>query len=480
MTKVYTVPKKLKVGFNEQKSTTNGLIAYVIYYDTQTGKLRKEKSFEQWRSNEIDTIDLDNTPMSGFIFSSSIIRGGHYRFDNKVERVRVYDPRGFDVEITLQNLMYIIEYYNINQTEILGKLAYVWYETELVLLPVTSEIYKDSLETTNKFSSKFSLRDLVVGRIYEVKVASNSSEVYLKAYIGSFKTNSVLSKSGFSEFATHSKSIGKKHIFVDVDSGEYSIVNPKNVVGIAGEKDNCFINDHITSFENSIYNREFEKNLYLLKIKGDSPHSKLNRLNNSYKGYESNALYLNINGKSILFRSVFDVSMGINGDIVYEFKKGFTEESNRPANVLKVMELYPDCGASDVISKADMFVLSAYKSDNGSFYDHEGCEKMDDIIESSTYLGDISGLIDYKDFNKKLNNLLYRGGAEREIYDFCSDKFILELSKTVNHIIKNVDEYFPEGSPELALALESHDKELSLGAFKKSFDTHTISVFWLR
>lgn len=91
---------------------------------------------------------------------------------------------------------------------------------------------------------------------------------------------------------------------------------------------------------------------------------------------------------------------------------------------------------------------------------------------------DIDILFKYRSSNEFLYNYSKTPiNVVIDIYDFCSDKFILELSKTVNHIIKNVDEYFPEGSPELALALESHDKELSLGAFKKSFDTHTISVF---
>lgn len=42
------VPKKVNVGFQNRKDTYTGKLAYVIYFD-ETGKLRKEPSWQGWR-----------------------------------------------------------------------------------------------------------------------------------------------------------------------------------------------------------------------------------------------------------------------------------------------------------------------------------------------------------------------------------------------------------------------------------------------
>ena len=54
-TKQLFIPKKLKIGFKDRQDTYTGKLAFLIYYD-QKGKLRKEKSWQSWRSAKIDHL----------------------------------------------------------------------------------------------------------------------------------------------------------------------------------------------------------------------------------------------------------------------------------------------------------------------------------------------------------------------------------------------------------------------------------------
>lgn len=60
------VPKKVNVGFQNRKDTYTGKLAYVIYFD-ETGKLRKEPSWQGWRDKQIPNEIYDNEPIEGFV-----------------------------------------------------------------------------------------------------------------------------------------------------------------------------------------------------------------------------------------------------------------------------------------------------------------------------------------------------------------------------------------------------------------------------
>lgn len=125
------IPKKIKVGFRKRDHTYTKLLAYVIYFD-EKGKLRKEKSWEGWRDKSISPVEYDNSPISGFVLNKSV--GGYsYRWgDFRQSYVRVYDPRGFEFEITIPNLLYILEYTSsIKGKGLEGEFIYAWDGTYL-------------------------------------------------------------------------------------------------------------------------------------------------------------------------------------------------------------------------------------------------------------------------------------------------------------------------------------------------------------
>ena len=101
------IPKRINVGYQNRLDTYTGKLAYVIYYD-EKGVLRKETSWNGWRDKDIPNTEFDNVPTEGFVFNKKV---GDYSsgWDHRQAYCRVYDPRGFEFEITIENLLYILE-----------------------------------------------------------------------------------------------------------------------------------------------------------------------------------------------------------------------------------------------------------------------------------------------------------------------------------------------------------------------------------
>ena len=162
------IPEKLKIGFQVRSDTYTKMLGYIIYYD-EKGTLRKEKSWESWRSKNIDPIEIDNVPTEGFVLNKN--GGGSGRgWDSRQAFIRVWDPRGFEFEISVTNLLFILRLCDCSKGKGLeGKFVYSWDGTELVLLPEQSEDFKTSVEFTELKSQKVSARELKVGVTYITK-----------------------------------------------------------------------------------------------------------------------------------------------------------------------------------------------------------------------------------------------------------------------------------------------------------------------
>lgn len=172
------LPKEIKVGFQERGGTYTGKLAYVVYID-EKGVLRKEKSFESWRDQKIDAEQYTNEPMSGFVLNKKA--GGYDTgWNHRKTYVRIYDPRGFEFEISVENLLYILD----NTSSIIGKglegeFVYAWDGKDLVLLPVNAPEYEGlkQLNETRFEQNYVKAKDLKVGATYLTK--NNSKIVFL-------------------------------------------------------------------------------------------------------------------------------------------------------------------------------------------------------------------------------------------------------------------------------------------------------------
>ncbi|GBG14811.1 uncharacterized protein NMK_2412 [Novimethylophilus kurashikiensis] len=212
------IPSKLKVGFQNRNDTFTGKLAYVTYYD-EKGKLRKEGSWTGWIDKSIDTLEIDNKPLAGFVLNKGVQRNGYWGSGRSI--VRVHHPDGFEFEISIDNLIGILMHSDVSKRDIVEECVFAWAGSDLVLLPVNSQDYLDSLEYTKKQDGKVSAKSLVPGRQYALK--KNDHVLTYVGYYEWFDFNvtheEIGTRSYYSAMSwlsiTKQVSKGKKHVFFD-------------------------------------------------------------------------------------------------------------------------------------------------------------------------------------------------------------------------------------------------------------------------
>ena len=193
------IPKTIKIGYQNRKDTYTGKLAYIIYTD-EKGKLRKERSWDSWRDQKIEPSDFNNEPISGFVLNKKV--GGHSSgWNHRQTYSRIYDPRGFEFEITVENLLYILENANCLKGKGLeGEFVYGWSGTELILLPLDSPDYEEISKLNSILHEKKHIlgKDLIVGATYLTR--DNKKLIYLGR---------------FSKYSNAGKSTGKYYFFFE-------------------------------------------------------------------------------------------------------------------------------------------------------------------------------------------------------------------------------------------------------------------------
>ena len=160
------IPTKIKVGYQKRRDTYSGKLAYVIYYD-EKNKLRKEPSWQNWRDKAINDDEFNNEYLEGFVLNKKA--GDYADWYHRQAYIRVFDPRGFEIEITLNNLLYILENCNsIKGKGLEGRFCYGYVGTDLVLIPENSQLNIDSKKYSDLLFNKKSVKkdELIVGETY--------------------------------------------------------------------------------------------------------------------------------------------------------------------------------------------------------------------------------------------------------------------------------------------------------------------------
>lgn len=214
------IPAKIKVGYQERADTYTGLLAYVIYYD-EKGVLRKQTSWEGWRHKKHEPHDFDNVPTEGFVLNRNGGGASRYSWDSRNEFVRVFDPRGFEFEISVANLLFILQECTSTKGKgIEGELVYAWSGTTLVLVPVDCQEYKESAAFTNLKSQKIGKALMVPGTKYQMKDTSEAT------YLGRLDAQPkivgmcIYSEQSYEyeDFCYSPETMNKYHVFLQVDS----------------------------------------------------------------------------------------------------------------------------------------------------------------------------------------------------------------------------------------------------------------------
>lgn len=161
------LPENIKVGYVKRAGTFTGQLAYVVYQDAG-GVWRKETSFDRWRDHDIPVTILENEPVSGFVLNKKA--GGYSTgWNTRSTYCRVYDPRGWEFEIDIENLLYILENANsIRGKGLEGEFVYGWSSGDIVLMPTSSPDYQQLSMLSNKAQNwkRLTKKDMVKGHTY--------------------------------------------------------------------------------------------------------------------------------------------------------------------------------------------------------------------------------------------------------------------------------------------------------------------------
>lgn len=386
------VPKKCKAGFNVREDTYTGKLAYVIYND---GKVwRKETSWESWREKEgteeefqkildnynvnyheknpeyykkaetlegipsccrgkiskgVSPIEFDNVPTEGFVLNKKV---GGYSSDWGSFRqayARVYDPRGFEFEITLPNLLFILQETNsIRGKGLEGEFVYAWEGKDLVLLPVCSPDYKKCVEFTEMQTNKVSAKTLIKGATYVTK----QRETLI--YMGRFDWFEYVYNRRNWNARTLSHS--KKHVFASENGdGFYSYSSISHLSNIVSE---TTIDNYAELMDNLLKLKEMRKVERLETSSGELTFPEIKENEYSYNNYVSGGVYKKINEKEF-----------VRYNITASFKNDYNHSTGKINYKFEGYEAYP---IQNITFENDSLKTESINRNNGILYDFFG------------------------------------------------------------------------------------------------------------
>lgn len=131
---------KYYVGFQKNRYSRDETFRMLGFATPNTGDYafkKRKATVDSWAEKDLASMDLDNKPTHGFKIVDTVSR---YSTSNKFFRVE--DPRGFELEIDVNNLLDLIEHHTIVQGTIMEPLVWARYGGNNYLISSNSEEYK--------------------------------------------------------------------------------------------------------------------------------------------------------------------------------------------------------------------------------------------------------------------------------------------------------------------------------------------------
>jgi hypothetical protein len=155
---------KMYVAFKRDgKNMPHG--AMVNYVDNK-GNQKKRDALDYWASyglggkQPLNSILIDNTPMIGFRMSRSQINAG---WAQAPSHIRVEDPRGFEISITINNMIMLTNANVLDNGEIMCECVWGRDNDVNVLLPTNSLPYEEAMSNTERLTTHVHVSKLRLG-----------------------------------------------------------------------------------------------------------------------------------------------------------------------------------------------------------------------------------------------------------------------------------------------------------------------------
>lgn len=270
----FDVPAHIKVGFQNRNDTYTKKLGYMIPSDdvksTEDKTVwKQETSWTTWSNKDIEPLIFDNEVTEGFIINKNV--GGGRGWDHRNAYIRILHPKGFEFEISVENLLFILDFHEIKAGKAIeGNYILVWENTKPFLLPIATPEYQAylALDITGKEVTKVIYKPGTFFRFpktFEVCEFIGRGPFKFGAYGEDFNTNFKGTRSLADYYWNHDKAeVGFEFIYswrktkakssirgIELDSGKYPTRAPITLSKIQTFGDFDFVSPQGPTPENS-------------------------------------------------------------------------------------------------------------------------------------------------------------------------------------------------------------------------------------
>ena len=353
------IPSKVKVGFNTRSDTYTDKLGFVTYnrIDDTT---HHGKNWHNWIDESIPILDFDNLPRDGFILNGNKGGGGsRYRWDEREPKIRVWDPNGFEIEIDIPNTLDILEICGSYPGKGLdGNFVYAFKDKRLVLLPIKSEEYKNSMEFTSLKHSSVNKEDVKIGATYltkeQKKVTYMGKHPYIHMEYSTSDYIKIIDSHIFVNGDNNFILLDFKHLAKEIDSTVIS--NFAELTDLMVNNEYVFSNKLAIKIDKNIDNFRFNVYPNPTWIKIDDKNYEYVRFNSEYSTINNDRIYsikynkkITITENGIIIKSnskkdnneytlmslskmdFYDIKLNLANRVAEEFKRytWYTEERKK-------------------------------------------------------------------------------------------------------------------------------------------------------
>ena len=172
------IPEKHYVGM-VKRQTEKIPLGFITPWGNDAAALKRIATVDSWArqghygNKSLPSMTIDNVPMNGFRMTTDI-RSSSY---GGVDKWRIEDPRGLELEITSHNLAQLLSVGMIDCGEIMDTCVWARSGQQNVLLSTNTDEYKAAVENTNVAAMAADWKDVKIGNT--VLLQNNISGVWL-------------------------------------------------------------------------------------------------------------------------------------------------------------------------------------------------------------------------------------------------------------------------------------------------------------
>ncbi len=172
------IPAKHYVGM-VKRQTEKIPLGFITPWGEDAAAKKRMDTVDSWSKQgyyggkSLPAMVIENTPMAGFKMTTDI-RSSSY---GGVDKWRIEDPRGFELEITSHNLAQLLSVGMIDRGEIMDSCVWARNGQQNVLLSTNTEEYKEAVQNTAVANMKAEWKDVKIGN--KILLQNNITGVWL-------------------------------------------------------------------------------------------------------------------------------------------------------------------------------------------------------------------------------------------------------------------------------------------------------------